>query len=78
MSCGGADEVVVIDIDQALALIQKTPAEKRGQLRSRLSLSPQFLTQAHFRRTQSLWTRHVTGRPSRVGVQPSWELGVGD
>lgn len=44
VSCGGADEVVVIDIDQALALIQKTPEEKRGRLRSQLSLSPQFVT----------------------------------
>ena len=45
VSCGGADEMLVIDIDRALELIQKTPEAKRHQLRSRLSLSPQFVTQ---------------------------------
>ena len=44
VSCGGGDEVLVIDVDQALDLIQQTPEGKRQQLRSRLSLSPKFVT----------------------------------
>ncbi|MCC7338270.1 MAG: beta-propeller fold lactonase family protein [Pirellulaceae bacterium] len=44
VSCGGADEVLLIDVDRALELIQETPQTKRPQLRSRLSLSPQFVT----------------------------------
>lgn len=44
VACGGADEVLVVDIDRALALIEKTPVGKRGRLRSQLSLSPQFVT----------------------------------
>jgi YVTN family beta-propeller protein len=43
LACGGADQVLVVDLDQALALIERTPVEQRGQLRAKLSLSPAFV-----------------------------------
>ncbi|MCP4784013.1 MAG: beta-propeller fold lactonase family protein [Fuerstiella sp.] len=43
ISCGGAEQVVVIDLRKALALIESTPAERRGQMRSRLTLSARFI-----------------------------------
>ena len=43
ISCGGAEQVVVIDLAKALALIKNTPVEKRRQMRSKLSLSSSFI-----------------------------------
>lgn len=43
VTCGGADQVIVVDMAKALALINKTPPEKRPQLRHTLSLSDQFV-----------------------------------
>ncbi len=39
ISCGGGEQVLVIDISKALALIESTPADQRGRLRSRLITS---------------------------------------
>ncbi|MCA9145911.1 MAG: beta-propeller fold lactonase family protein [Planctomycetaceae bacterium] len=43
VTCGGADQVMVVDIAKAIALINKTPPEQRPQLRHTLSLSGQFV-----------------------------------
>ncbi len=43
IACGGVDEVVVVDLSKALELVKRTPREKRNRLRSKLSLSRQFL-----------------------------------
>lgn len=43
VTCGGADQVVVVDIAKAINLINKTPVEKRAVLRNKLSLSRQFV-----------------------------------
>jgi YVTN family beta-propeller protein len=44
VTCGGADQVVVVDVAKAIDLIKKTPTEKRSQLRNTLSISRQFVT----------------------------------
>ncbi len=43
VTCGGVNEVVVIDLKKALQLVRKTAPHKRGDLRRRLSLSRQFI-----------------------------------
>ncbi|MDP6556195.1 MAG: beta-propeller fold lactonase family protein [Pirellulaceae bacterium] len=43
VTCGGADQVLVVDVTKAINLINKTPIEKRPLLRNTLSVSRQFV-----------------------------------
>jgi len=43
VTCGGADQVIVVDVAKAIGLIEKTPIEKRPTLRNTLSISRQFV-----------------------------------
>jgi YVTN family beta-propeller protein len=43
LTCGGADQVLVVDIARALGLVERTPADRRPLLGGQVSLSRQFV-----------------------------------